>query len=78
MTGDFNIHVDAKIESLSSLFKSILDLGFLKVVYAPTHKHNHTLDLILTCGLSIEELPFPPKNDPLSDHFLNHFKLNSG
>lgn len=74
LVGDFNIHVDVENDCLSTSFRSILDsLGFSQVVKGPTHKHLHTLDLILTYGLDIENLAIFPHNDFLSDHFLITF-----
>lgn len=70
LLGDLKIHIVIKSDSLNSQFKSILDeLGFLQVKNAPTHKHNHTFDLILTYGLSLQQIDifFP---NPVSDHFF--------
>ena len=74
VVGDFNVHVDVENDSLGVSFRSILDsLGFSQVVDGPTNKRFHTLDLILTYGISIEHLTIFPHNDFLSDHFLLTF-----
>ena len=46
-TGDFNIHVDNCTNHFTSQFLSLLS-SFNLHVHFPTHKDNHTLDLIIT------------------------------
>uniref|UniRef100_A0A3P9AYQ0 HD domain-containing protein n=1 Tax=Maylandia zebra TaxID=106582 RepID=A0A3P9AYQ0_9CICH len=47
IVGDFNIHVDAKNDSLNMAFNLLLDsIGFSQNVKEPTHHFNHTLDLV--------------------------------
>ncbi len=59
IVGDFNIHVDVDNDSLGSAFISLLDsIGFCQCVYKPTHRFNHTLDLVLTYGIEIDHLMF--------------------
>ncbi|MHC5791746.1 hypothetical protein ACYT6H_09135, partial [Streptococcus pyogenes] len=72
--GDFNIHVDAKNDSLNMAFNLLLDsIGFSQNVKEPTHHFNHILDLILTYGIETEHLTVFPENPLLSDHFLITF-----
>ena len=74
IVGDFNIHVDAKNDSLNIAFNLLLDsIGFSQNVKEPTHHFNHTLDLILTYGIETEHLTVFPENPLLSDHFLITF-----
>ncbi len=76
IVGDFNIHVDNTEDSLSIAFTSILDsIGFSQSVNKPTHCFNHTLDLVLTYGIGIENFIIFPQNPLLSDHYL--ITLNS-
>lgn len=71
IVGDFNNHVDVKNDSLSTAFSSLLDLvGFCQSVHKPTHCFNHTLDLVLTYGIEIENLVVFSHNPILTDHHL--------
>lgn len=48
IVGDFNIHVCCKLNSLAKDFISLVNsFDFTQVVNGPTHKHDHTLDLVL-------------------------------
>ncbi|KAL3969371.1 PHD finger protein 20 [Sarotherodon galilaeus] len=68
IVGDFNIHVDAKNDSLNMAFNLLLDsIGFSQ------NHFNHTLDLVLTYGIETEYLTVFPENPLLSDHFLIKF-----
>uniref|UniRef100_A0A8C5G3G3 Reverse transcriptase domain-containing protein n=1 Tax=Gouania willdenowi TaxID=441366 RepID=A0A8C5G3G3_GOUWI len=76
IVGDFNIHVDKDSDSLSSAFMSLIDsVGFFQTINEATHRLNHTLDLVLTYGLDINELKVYPENYLLSDHFLISFNI---
>ena len=76
IVGDFNIHLDVDSDSLSTAFLSLLDsIGFSQCVNNPTHRLNHTLDLVLTYGIEIEHLIIFPQNPILSDHFLITFEF---
>ena len=47
--GDFNIHVDDHSDYFASSFQSLLDnFDLNQHINSPTHKHGHTLDLIIT------------------------------
>ena len=77
LLGDFNIHVDNESDANAQHFKEVLDLFNMKQhVNEKTHKHSHTLDLLITreddtvCNLSVED------ND-ISDHFNIDFCLNA-
>ena len=77
IVGDFNIHVDNTNDSLSVAFISILDsIGFSQCVHQPTHCCNHTLDLVLSYGVKIENLIVLPRNPILSDHNLITFNFS--
>ncbi|XP_049426310.1 uncharacterized protein LOC125885000 [Epinephelus fuscoguttatus] len=53
---------------------SLLDsIGFSQGVHEPTHCFNHTLDLVLTYGIEIDNLKVFPQNPSLSDHYLITF-----
>ncbi len=52
IVGDFNIHVDNEKDALGSAFIDILNsIGVKQHVSGPTHRRNHTLDLILSLVL---------------------------
>ena len=49
LVGDFNIHVDQVHNSDSITFSDFLDsFGSSNKVWFPTHKHQHTLDLVIS------------------------------
>ena len=74
IVGDFNIHVDVDRDSLSCAFNSLLEsIGFIQHVNKPTHRLNHTLDLVLTYGIDIDNLNIVPQNPLLTDHYLLTF-----
>lgn len=49
--GDFNIHVDSKLDSAVQRFVSLLEsCDLLQHVSGPTHNSGHTLDLVVSCS----------------------------
>ena len=72
ITGDFNIHVDNGNDSKARDFMNLLNsMDFTQHITEPTHNRGHTLDLVITKGLttvisSICDLA-------LSDHFCIFF-----
>ncbi|KAM3618991.1 uncharacterized protein V6R79_001338 [Siganus canaliculatus] len=72
--GDFNIHVDNECDSLSRAFLSLLEsVGFSQCVHEPSHCFLHTLDLVLSYGVEINNLTVFPQNPLLSNHALITF-----
>jgi len=66
--GDFNIHVCCETNQLATEFKSLFDsFGLTQSVTSPTHDHGHTLDLIISHGLSISLREIVDIG--ISDHF---------
>ena len=52
--GDFNIHVCCPDKPLVKDFLSLIDsFNLVQCVSGPTHEHGHTLDLVLSHGLSV-------------------------
>ena len=52
--GDFNINVCCAANQLAIEFKGLLDsFDLTQSVNAPTHEHGHTLDLVISHGLSV-------------------------
>lgn len=77
LTGDFNYHVDDRTDSLASRFLDLLDShNLIQHVSGPTHKDNHTLDLMITraCDDIIES--WSTLSPHLSDHSAIHSKLS--
>ncbi|XP_074521141.1 uncharacterized protein LOC141786455 [Halichoeres trimaculatus] len=55
---------------------SLLDsFGFTQSVNHPTHRFNHTLDLVLAYGVEPVNLAVLPQNPLLSDHFFITFEF---
>ena len=55
ITGDFNLHVDNTSDPVSRVFLNLLNcLDFKQHVAQPTHSRGHTLDLVITFGLSVD------------------------
>jgi len=73
---DFNIRADDLVDSDAILFLSLLDYANLtQHVLFPTHRHSHTLDLVITSANSTlspthSSLPILP-----TDHFPIIFSL---
>ncbi len=79
--GDFNIHVCCPSKPLSSEFLQLIEsFNFTQFVSGSTHRAGHTLDLVLSLGLSVTNVVV---NDAcFSDHLFVCFdaafpKLNS-
>ncbi|KAF7648802.1 hypothetical protein LDENG_00151480 [Lucifuga dentata] len=72
LTGDFNIHIDNLNDNPAKEFCALLDtFELLQHVTGPTHTRGHTLDLVISKGLS---LPVVNVRDlALSDHFCIFF-----
>ena len=62
--GDFNVHVDSLDNRDSNKFAKIVsNAGFIQHVNGPTHKHGHTLDLVMS--RDDEDLIHEVQVDPL-------------
>ncbi len=74
LTGDLNIHIDNMDCTNTVSFMDILEcFNLTQHVNFPTHKHSHTLDLVCTSGVIIEQ---PECTDVcISDHKLLTFNL---
>ena len=78
LVGGFNIHVDQVHNSDSITFSDFLDsFGLSSKVRFPTHKHQHTLDLVISsCMDSFIQSVY--RGHLLSDHNFVHWKLRVG
>ncbi len=64
IVGDFNIHVD----NTNALGLAFIDcLGVKQNVTGPTHRFNHTLDLIISHGIDLTDIDIVPQSD-VTDH----------
>ncbi len=67
IVGDFNIHVDNTNDALGLAFTDLIkSFG----VTGPTHRYNHTLDLIILHGIDLTDIDIIPQSDDVTDHFL--------
>ena len=49
LTGDFNLHIDNRLDPISSEFLKVLNyMNFVQNVTQSTHNRGHTLDLVIT------------------------------
>uniref|UniRef100_A0A672IAL3 Reverse transcriptase domain-containing protein n=1 Tax=Salarias fasciatus TaxID=181472 RepID=A0A672IAL3_SALFA len=76
ITGDFNLHLDDNSDSMSREFLNLLNcLDFKQHVAQPTHNRGHTLDLVITHGLSISVSSV--FDLAVSDHYCVFFNITS-
>ncbi len=68
---DFNIHVDNTNDALGLTFTDLINsFGVKQNVTRPTHRFNHTLDLIISHGIDLTDIDIVPQSDDVTDHFL--------
>ncbi len=71
IVGDFNIHVDNTNDALGFAFTNLRNSFGVKLnVTGPTHRFNHTLDLIISHGIYLTDIDIVPQSDDVTDHFL--------
>ncbi|XP_070404425.1 uncharacterized protein [Nothobranchius furzeri] len=74
--GDFNTHVCFLSNPLVRDFSDVLVSFVLQqLVNVPTHEHSHTLDLVLSFGLKVQDLVVHPVS--FSDHFSVVFNISA-
>ena len=74
--GDFNLHVDNLKDSSAAKFLNLLEVfGLQQNVSKPTHKHGHTLDLVITRLSESLISDMNVLNPMISDHHTVLFKL---
>ncbi len=57
IVGDFNIHVDNTNDALGLAFTDLINsFGVKQNVTGPTHRFNHTLDLIISHGIDLTDM----------------------
>lgn len=73
--GDFNIHACCDSKPLSKDFLRLLDsFDFVQWVSGPTHAQGHTLDLILSRGVSVLDIKI--EDAGISDHLPILFSVS--
>ncbi len=71
IVGDFNIYVDNTNDALGLAFTDLINsFGVKQNVTGPTHRFNHTLDLIISHGIDLTDIDIIPQSDDVTDHFL--------
>ncbi len=71
IVGDFNIRVDNTSDALGLAFTDLINsFGVKQNVTGPTHRFNHTLDLIISHGIDLTDIDIVPQSDDVTDHFL--------
>ncbi len=71
IAGDFNIHLDNTNDALGLSFTDLINsFGVKQNVTGPTHRFNHTLDLIISHGIVLTDIDIVPQSDDVTDHFL--------
>ncbi len=71
IVGDFNVHVDNTNDALGLAFTDLINsFGVKQNVIGPTHRFNHTLDLIISHGIDLTDINIVPQSNDVTDHFL--------
>uniref|UniRef100_A0A3P8P5K8 Reverse transcriptase domain-containing protein n=1 Tax=Astatotilapia calliptera TaxID=8154 RepID=A0A3P8P5K8_ASTCA len=74
LTGDFNLHIDNPSDPATKEFLNILHcLDFIQHVTQPSHNRGHTLDLVITHGLSTSVSSVVDL--AVSDHYCVFFNI---
>ena len=74
ISGDFNVHMDNKSDTFTMEFLNLLNfINFTQHVTQPTYNRGHTLDLVITHGLSVNMSSVIDVG--LSDHFCVFFNV---
>ncbi len=58
-------------DALGLAFTDLINyFGVKQNVTGPTHRFNHTLDLIISHGIDLTDIAIVPQSDDVTDHFL--------
>merc|ERR1712208_279291 len=75
ISGDLNLHLDNASDAVTMGFLELLhSFEFTQHVVGPTHKHGHTLDLVISRGVNIT-MDSAIERPELSDHHLLCFNM---
>jgi len=72
---DFNLHIDCFCSVASEFITLTESFHFKQCVSGPTHIKGHTLDLVFSLGLNIDQLSVMDINN-VSDHSCIFFNLS--
>ena len=76
IAGDFNIHFEIATDSMTARLMEILSIfNLLQLVLGATHRHGHTLDLVITHLPDIDISNINITNILLGDHYLINFEV---
>ena len=74
--GDFNIHVCCPGKPMTKEFLNLVDsFNLSQCVSGPTHDHGHTLDLVFSLGITIDNICV--EEMAISDHMTIRFNFTS-
>ncbi len=76
--GDFNIHVDNTNDALGLAFTDLMNsFGVKQNVTGPTHRFNHTLDLIISHGIDLTDINIKSNQIKIKSLLLSHHHSTS-
>ena len=76
IAGDFNIHFEIATDSMTARLMEIFSIFNLsQLVLGATHRHGHTLDLVITHLPDIDISNIDITNIHLGDHYLINFEV---
>ncbi len=71
IVGDFNIHVDNTNDALGLAFTDLINsFGVKQNVTGPTHRFNHTLDLIISHRIDLTDIDIVSQSDDVTDYLF--------
>ncbi len=71
MESPFNIHVDNTNDALGLAFTDLINsFGVKQNITRPTHHFNHTLDLIISHIIDLNDIDIVCQSDDVTDHYL--------
>ena len=74
IVGDFNIHFCCNAMPMVKDFLSDIEsFNLVQSITDPTHRHGHTLDLVLSCGIPVDNIDVCPAT--FSDHMPVIFEI---
>ncbi len=77
IVGDFNIHVDHTNDALGLAFTDLIHSFWSQAkCHGPTHRFNHTLDLIISHGIDLTNIDILPQSGDVTDHFIESCMLH--
>lgn len=78
---DLLVHADKAliVGVFGIVFIDLLNsVGVKQNINKPTHRFNHTLDLVLSHDIDLSDIEILPQSDDVSDHYLVSYKMHIG